>query len=154
MPEVTERQTTTPASPPKQAPGGAKLRRQKQLRTALILVLILALAGGGIFALYRFLFNSGGELGEIYSAEAYIGSIEQRAAGSGTAKAKETAAITLTAGGTVSEVFVTAGDVVAAGQPLYTIDSQEAQEAVTALAVIGEGLMAAKEDVERLFFFV
>ena len=131
MPEVTERQTTTPASPPKQAPGGAKLRRQKQLRTALILVLILALAGGGIFALYRFLFNSGGELGEIYSAEAYIGSIEQRAAGSGTAKAKETAAITLTAGGTVSEVFVTAGDVVAAGQPLYTIDSQEAQEAVT-----------------------
>ena len=46
-------------------------------------------------------------------------------------KAKESAAITLTAGGTVQEVFVAPGDTVTAGQPLYTIFSQEAQDQVT-----------------------
>ena len=51
--------------------------------------------------------------------------------GSGTAKAKESAAITLTQSGTVQEVFVTGGQTVMAGDPLYTIYSQAAQDAVT-----------------------
>src|SRR5699024_10573914 len=79
----------------------------------------------------------------------YIGSIQQRASGSGTAKAKETAAITLTAGGTVSEVFVTAGDVVTAGQPLYTIDSQEAQDTVAQAAQKLEDLYKDMADLQE-----
>ena len=152
MPDVAEHQTQAPASPPsppKPAPGGAKLRKQKQLKTALILLLVVAVLGGGSFALYRFLFSSSDELGEIYFSEAYIGSIQQRASGSGTAKAKETAAITLTAGGTVSEVFVTAGDVVTAGQPLYTIDSQEAQDTVAQAAQKLEDLYKDMADLQE-----
>ena len=40
-------------------------------------------------------------------------------------------AITLSEGGTVRELFVAAGDVVTAGQPLYTIYSEAAEKAVT-----------------------
>ena len=44
--------------------------------------------------------------------------------------AKESAAITLSQGGIVQEVYVTAGDIVTAGQPLYSIFSQAAQDEV------------------------
>ena len=62
---------------------------------------------------------------------AEIGSIQSTVSGSGNAKAKESAAITLSEGGTVRELFVAAGDVVTAGQPLYTIYSEAAEKAVT-----------------------
>ena len=69
--------------------------------------------------------------GDIYSQPAYIGSIQSTVQGSGNAKAKESAAITLTEGGIVREVHVVPGDVVTTGQPLYTIYSEAAEKAVT-----------------------
>ena len=113
-----------------------------------MLVIVLAIVGGGGFALYRFLTDSGDSLGEIYAVPAEIGSIQSTVSGSGSAKAKEAASITLTAGGTVREVFVTSGDIVYAGQPLYSIDSQAAQQAVDAAQ---QALNALNEDMNDLY---
>ena len=91
---------------------------------------VVALAAGG-FLLYRFLTKQDSASSEIQTQPVQYGTIQSKVTGSGNAKAKESAAITLTAGGTVQEVFVSPGDTVTAGQPLYTIFSQEAQDQVT-----------------------
>ena len=84
----------------------------------------------GIFFLYRFLTTQNTVESEIQTQVASISSIQSVVSGSGNARAKESAAITLTQGGTVQEVLVAAGDTVTVGQPLYTIRSQEAEDAV------------------------
>ena len=116
------------------APAAAKKamhpKKKKALRTALAAVVIAGLIGAGGYGFYRFL-NGSSAAEEIYSQSAMIGSIQSKVSGSGTAMAKESAAITLTQGGTVQEVFVTAGDVVMAGQPLYSIYSRAAEEEVS-----------------------
>ena len=99
-------------------------------RIAAAAVLCAALAAGG-FLLFRFLTQGQGDTGTLQSQPVEYGTIQSKVSGSGNAKAKESAAITLTAGGTVQEVFVAPGDTVTAGQPLYTIFSQEAQDQVT-----------------------
>ena len=130
MSEATLPQTK-PAPPSPAAGKPKKPLDKRKLRTIIALVLVAALLLGGGVALYRFLFSSNDKPGEILSKPAEIGSLQSRVAGSGSAKAKESAAITLTQGGTVQEVFVNAGETVTAGQPLYSIFSQAAQDEVT-----------------------
>ena len=98
-------------------------------RAAIAAVVVAALAAGG-FLLYRFLTHQDETSSELQTQPVQFGSIQSKVTGSGNAKAKESAAITLTAGGTVQEVFVAPGDTVTAGQPLYTIFSQDAQDQV------------------------
>lgn len=57
-------------------------------------------------------------------------SITSTVEGSGITKAKESKTITLTTSGTVQEVFVTEGQQVTAGTPLFVIDSETARTAV------------------------
>ena len=57
-------------------------------------------------------------------------SITSTVQGSGITKAKESKTITLTTSGTVQEVFVTEGQKVTAGTPLFVIDSETARSAV------------------------
>lgn len=57
-------------------------------------------------------------------------SITSTVQGSGITKAKESKTITLTTSGTVQEVFVTEGQQVTAGTPLFVIDSETARSAV------------------------
>lgn len=57
-------------------------------------------------------------------------SITSTVQGSGITKAKESKTITLTTSGTVQEVFVTEGQQVTAGTPLFVIDSETARTAV------------------------
>jgi multidrug efflux pump subunit AcrA (membrane-fusion protein) len=129
MPELTEQIPVSEAAPPKPAPGKNKRRKKGVLKLIVLLLVLAALATGGVF-LYRFLAGSEEAQGEIFTQPAMIGSIQSKVSGSGTAMAKESAAITLTQGGIVQEVFVTAGDVVTAGQPLYSIYSLAAEEEV------------------------
>ena len=140
MPEVKDSQTapaqepvgaapSAPPSTPAKKPVGKG--RQKMVKRLIALGVAAAIFGGGGFALYRFLTSTDGELGEIYSQEARIGTIQSKVSGRGTARAKESAAITLTQSGTVQEVFVTGGQTVMAGDPLYTIYSQAAEDTVT-----------------------
>ena len=147
MPEITTPQTTETAPAPAQTtprppvkPNGGR-KKKKMVKNLIILAVGLALLAAGGFALYRFLFSTGGEEGEIFSQPAFLGSIQSKVSGSGTAKAKETAAITLNAGGTVQEVLIAPGQTVTAGQPLYTIFSQAAEDAVK----------TAQEKVENLY---
>ncbi len=115
-----------PPAPEKKLP--AKKRNPRKTRNMIIaLVVVAALAVGGVF-LYQFLTKQQKVNSEIQTSPVSFGSIQSKVTGSGNAMAKESAAITLTAGGTVEEVFVTAGDMVTAGQPLYTISSKEAQD--------------------------
>ena len=93
-------------------------------------VLSGVLAVGGYF-LQKFLNSTDNSQSEIYAMPAQMGSIQSKVSGSGSAKSKESAAITLSSSGTVEEVFVNSGDIVTEGQPLYTIFSQAAQDKVT-----------------------
>lgn len=131
MPEVTTNQASTPVQEP-QKPTPVKSRRNKKktVKAIVLAITAAALLAGGV-ALYRFLTDSDSEQGEIFSQPATLGSIQSTVSGSGTAKAKESAAITLTQSGTVQEVFVTSGQTITAGEPLYTIFSQAAQDEVT-----------------------
>ena len=131
MPEVTvphPAPAATPASPPGRPK--PKFNKRKVRQAAIAGAVVVALAAGG-FLLYRFLTKQDSASSEIQTQAVQYGTIQSKVTGSGNAKAKESAAITLTAGGTVQEVFVSPGDTVTAGQPLYTIFSQEAQDQVT-----------------------
>ena len=131
MPEVTVPQPA-PAASPASPPGRPKPKfNKRKVRQAVIAgAVVVALAAGG-FLLYRFLTKQDSASSQIQTQAVQYGTIQSKVTGSGNAKAKESAAITLTAGGTVQEVFVSPGDTVTAGQPLYTIFSQEAQDQVT-----------------------
>ncbi len=135
---MTEQQTpvltpeTSPASAPSPTAPPKKKRKKKHLKGIITLIVLLAILTGGGYLLWRFVLQPPPvEQGEIYAVPASIGTIQSVVQGSGNAKAKESAAITLTEGGTVREVFVNPGDVVTAGQPLYTIYSEAAEKAVS-----------------------
>ena len=141
MAEVKDNQTLPVAEPaaPQSAPPGppsapakkpAGKGRKKLVKRLIALGVAAAILGGGGFALYRFLTNTDADIGEIFPATAQIGTIQSKVSGRGSARAKESAAITLTQSGTVQEVFVTGGQTVMAGDPLYTIYSQAAEDAV------------------------
>ena len=117
-----------PPSPPKKKP--QKNGRKKVKNIIIAGVAIGVLAVGGYF-LQKFLNSTDNSQSEIYAMPAQMGSIQSKVSGSGSAKSKESAAITLSSSGTVEEVFVNSGDIVTEGQPLYTIFSQAAQDKVT-----------------------
>ncbi len=128
MPETTTPQTV-PQTPKKPVSRGSAKKKTAKL-IALGVTAAAVLAGG--IGLTRFLNTSEEQVGEIFSQPAMLGSIQSKVSGSGTAKARESAAITLTQSGTVQEVFVTSGQTVMEGDPLYAIFSQGAQDEVTA----------------------
>ncbi|MGN8967530.1 efflux RND transporter periplasmic adaptor subunit [Intestinimonas sp. HCP28S3_D6] len=135
MAEMTQQAaapTQTPAPPQKPQKSKEQLQKQrKRIKSIIAAVIILAALGVGGFFLYRFLTAQNSAESQIQSQVAEISSIQSTVQGSGNAKAKESAAIALTQGGTVQEVFVAAGDTVTKGQPLYTIRSQAAEDEVT-----------------------
>lgn len=156
MPEVKDIQTAAPAQetaespaaapetasapprPPAKKPAGKG--RQKMIKRLIALGVAVVIFGGGGFALYRFLTADDTEMGEIYAQPAEIGTIQSKVSGRGSARAKESAAITLTQSGVVQEVFVTGGQTVMAGDPLYTIYSEAAEKQ----------LSEAQEEMDRL----
>ena len=154
MPDVKEIQTAAPAQeavesttsgpvtpvPPPKPKKPAGKGRQKIVKRLIALGVAAAIFGGGGFALYRFLTDDDSELGEIYPQPAEIGTIQSKVSGRGSARAKESAAITLTQSGVVQEVFVAGGQTVMAGDPLYTIYSEAAEKQ----------LSEAQEEMNRL----
>ena len=106
-----------------------KKNKKKLIRRIVTLVILAALLVGGIF-LWRQLHSSESSESEVITDMVSRGSITSMVEGSGAAVAKNSASITLLSGGQVLEVYVSEGDYVYEGDPLYSIESKEAQDRV------------------------
>ncbi len=144
-PEAPVSEAPTPATPPKKSVGKKKKTARKIRNAVIAVVVIAALAVGGFF-LWKFLNKQEEVNSEMQTATADWGSISSTVQGQGSARAKESAAITLTQTGTVQQLFVNAGDMVTAGQPLYTIFSQAAEDEVNTRR---DNLAAAQERISE-----
>lgn len=104
-------------------------KRKKRTKRIIGLVIILTIVGGIAFGMYSLLHDEEPEK-TVWSDFVMRGSIQSKVEGNGTTKAQKSATLTLTSGGVVREVFVSQGQKVNEGDPLYTVDSTEAEKAV------------------------
>ena len=128
MEKAVEQKPQAAAPAASASTAAAKKKRRRNIRRAVAVVLAAAL----IFAaVKKFGGGSGnGADGEVMVDYVRYGSITSMVESSGLTKAKNSATITLTTAGTVVDVFVTEGQVVEPGTPLFVIDSPAAQTAV------------------------
>lgn len=152
---------TTPAETAAQTPGApvgaangstppkSRKKRKKTVRRIIAAVLVLAIG----FTLLKKFGKKDGEA-EIGTAIVDYGSITSMVNGNGMVKAKKSESITLATAGTVGDVFVTEGQKVAAGDPLFTYDSPDAEKKVREAKTNIEGyqkqLNAAYKDIAKL----
>lgn len=146
-------ETPTPAGAPGSAPTPPKSRKKRKKTTRRIIALVLVIALG--FGLYRhFGKKEGAGEQQVVKDTVMYGSITSTVEGSGMVKAKNSETITLATAGTVTDVFVTEGQQVMAGDPLFTYDSPEAEKRVRDAKSNIEGyqkqLNAAYKDVAAL----
>lgn len=106
-------------------PKGKKKRNKKWIKWGVAAVIVVALG----FGLYRLLAPSKDETTVVTDVVQY-GSITSKVENSGLSRPKKSESITLTTAGTVTDVFVTEGQQVHAGDKLFTIDSEAARQAV------------------------
>ena len=130
------------------------MNRKKRRRIIRWVVFLLILAAAAVLA---FKFFGGDEAegeGEVVVDMVQYGAITSMVEGSGLTKAKNSETITITTAGTVVDVYVTEGQTVAAGDPLFTIDSPAAQTAVEKARSNVEGyekqLSTAMKDIAGL----
>ena len=135
VPQAEARPEQTPA-PPVGGPSEAavkkrqKARRRKIRRLIITLVIVFVVVGAIIYGMYR-LFREEEVITEALTVPVMRGSIQSMVTGWGSAMPRDSETITLSAGGTVMEVFVRDGDIVHEGDPLYVIHSATAEQAVT-----------------------
>ena len=101
-----------------------KRKRKKTIITVVVIVVIIALLA--VFLPKILGGKKGGNKDYMTSFVSY-GSITSIVEGSGISKAKDSETLTLASSGTVEEVFVTEGQEVMAGDPLFTINSPGAK---------------------------
>ena len=107
--------------------GMPRKKRRKIVRWFLTLLILTAIGLG----VWKFLSaKKGGDETEILTDVVQYNSITSTVEGSGLTKAKDSETITIATTGTVSEVFVSEGDTVEPGTPLFVIDSDAARSAV------------------------
>ena len=144
-------ETPTPAGAPGSAPTPPKNRKKRKKTVRRIIAAVLVLAIG--FTLLKKFGKTEGEA-EIGTAIVDYGSITSMVNGNGMVKAKKSESITLATAGTVGDVFVTEGQKVAAGDPLFTYDSPDAEKKVREAKTNIEGyqkqLNAAYKDIAKL----
>jgi len=149
MAEVKEleqqEQTAAPVSPKNK-----KKKRKKLVRWIVVLVILAAL----IFGAVRY-FGKGGEPEmQVVTDFVTYGAITSTVEGSGLTKSKNSETLMLTTEGVVQEVFVTEGQKVMAGDPLFIIESEDARDAVEKARQVVEGyekqLSALHKDIAGL----
>jgi len=166
MSEIMEKETKVsvqdspvpapPAAPVGKSPvGGNAVGRKKRRRTIRRIILLLIIAAAAFFAWKHFGGDTAAEgTGEVVVDTVQYGSITAVVENSGLTKAKNSETITLTTAGTVMDVFVTEGQMVTEGDPLFVIDSPAAQSAVEKARSNVEGiqkqLSTAQKDLAGL----
>lgn len=135
---------------PTPVPPKNKKKRKKLVRWIIVLVILAAL----IFGAVRY-FGKGGEPeAQVVTDFVTYGSITSTVEGSGLTKSKNSETIMLTTEGVVQEVFVTEGQKVMAGDPLFVIESEDARTAVEKARQVVEGhekqLSALHKDIAGL----
>lgn len=139
-----------PATPVAPAPKNKK-KRKKTTRRIIAAVLVLAL-GVGLYS--HFNKKSGTGEQQVVTDIVQYGSITSMVEGSGMVKAKKSESITLATAGTVGDVYVTEGQQVNEGDPLFTYDSPDAEKRVRDAKTNIEGyqkqLNAAYKDIAKL----
>jgi len=131
-----------------------KLHRKKRRRMIrwMIFFLLAAIAAAVFFKVSDNK-KAQGE-GEVVVDMVQYGAITSMVDGSGLTKAKNSETITLTTAGTVMDVYVTEGQTVMAGDPLFAVDSPAAQTAVEKARSSVEGyqkqLSTAQKDIAGL----
>lgn len=112
----------------REAANKAKKRKIRRKRI-ITLAIVAAVVGLIVYGMYS-LFHEEEAEKTVWSEVVYRGSITSTITGSGETRALSSATLTLTSGGEVREVFVQQGDFVNEGDPLYTVDSTEAEKEV------------------------
>lgn len=100
-----------------------KKKTRKRIRTIIIIAIIIAAL---VFVYFKF-FKKNKGASDIGTAMAYYGSIASKVEGSGITKTKNTETLSLASSGTVEEVYVSEGQHVEAGDPLFVINSPGAK---------------------------
>jgi len=148
--QTAAEKTPAPAAPAAPAPKNKK-KRKKTSRRIIAIVLVLAL-GVGLYS--HFNKKSGTGEQQVVTDIVQYGSITSMVEGSGMVKAKKSESITLATAGTVGDVYVTEGQQVNEGDPLFTYDSPEAEKRVRDAKSNIEGyqkqLNAAYKDIAKL----
>ena len=138
----------TAVTPPAAEVQAPKKKKNPKLRKRIILgAVALLVVGGIVLGMVKLMTGDDGSV-IINDAVVSIGSITSKVEGSGTAKAKSQESITMTTAGTVLDVYVTEGQLVEAGQQLFSIDSPNAQ---TAVVNARETLKAKQQALEDLY---
>lgn len=124
--------------------------RRRIIRRGIALVVVIAIVVGAVK-----IFKGKGEAeSQVVTDVVSYGAITSTVEGSGLTKAKSSETITLTTVGTVMDVFVTEGQKVTAGTPLFTVDSPAAETAVQKARSNVEGyekqLSQAQKDIAGL----
>lgn len=143
---VAEPVSSTPPTPKRT--NEQKKKAKEMVKRMISIVVVLAILAGIGYATWYFVFREKGDtnLGEPIFDEAWIGSIIQTARVSGSANAKDSASIQLTQSGVVETLYVSEGQMVYEGDPLYVITSTAAEEAVEAAR---EALERAHENLAK-----
>ena len=119
----------------------------KKRKRLIWLVVLLVFVGLVVWGMSKIL-SSGEGTSQVLTDMVQLGSITSTVEGSGTAKAKQSESITITTAGTVLDVYVSEGDVVEAGAPLFSIDSPAAQDLVQKAK---SALEAKQKELENLY---
>ena len=131
---IVPEETAAPAAPNISAAQKAKQRkrRMRTVRNGVIALVVVAVIIALAYALQQRMKGEEKAAGDIMDAYVQYGSITSMVEGGGYIKARDSVAITPSAGGTVREVFVMEGEQVYEGQLLFTIDDSSAADAVAA----------------------
>jgi multidrug efflux pump subunit AcrA (membrane-fusion protein) len=103
--------------------------KPKQRKRLIRWLIIAAVIVAAIVLLVKFLNHGTQDESQVVTDTVQYGSITSTVEGNGLTKAKNSEAISLSSTGTVEEVYVSEGDYVTAGTPLFSIDSPAAKTA-------------------------
>ncbi len=112
------------------APKKKKKNKKKTVRRIVALVIVAALLGGGFFAWKQFGPKKDNGEDEVLTEMVSRGSITTVVEGSGAAMPQNSKSVTLLAAGKVRDIYVSEGDFVTEGTPLFEIDSTEVEDSV------------------------